>query len=290
MSGRVSRPPVVLSIAGSDSGGGAGIQADCKTMTSLGAFAVSVIAALTAQNGAGVLGIHEVPPDFVLLQLQAVRQGFPVKAAKTGMLSSAPIINALAEVLHERDFPLVVDPVCVSQSGCRLLHEEAEEAMRTRMLPLADLLTPNRPEAELLSGMSIRSAEDVAKAAKRLHAMGAKAVLIKGGHFEEQQNKAQMIDWLCLPGEACQPLPHPRVETGNNHGTGCTLSAAIAVQLAFGLPLREAVICAQDYLTRALASSFNPGIGAGPPNFMGGREEAVDRGLLGDSTYCNKRW
>jgi len=259
--------PVALSIAGSDSGGGAGIQADCKTMTALGAFATSVITALTAQNGAGVLGIHEVSVDFVLLQLRAVREGFPLKAAKTGMLASAPIINALAEALHDRDFPLVVDPVCVSQSGYRLLREDAENAMRGRMIPLADVLTPNKPEAELLAGMAIGSPDDVAKAAARLLTLGAKAVLIKGGHFENRPGQA-MTDWLCIPGQGCEPLTQPRVETNNNHGTGCTLSAAIAAYLAFGLPLREAVLKAQAYLNRALAASYNPGIGAGPPNFM----------------------
>lgn len=265
--------PVVVSIAGTDSGGGAGIQADCKTMTALGAFATSVVTALTAQNGAGVLGIHELPADFVLLQLRAVREGFPVRAAKTGMLACAPIINALAGALRERDFPLVVDPVCVSQSGCRLLRHDAETAMRTRMIPLADLLTPNRPEAELLSGVAIRGPGDVEAAAARLHSLGAQAVLIKGGHFEEQSGQHSMTDWLSIPGRGCEPLAHPRVETGNNHGTGCTLSSAVATHLAFGLPLKEAVIRAQAYLTRALATSFNPGIGAGPPNFMGGRKE-----------------
>ena len=264
------RYPVALSIAGSDSGGGAGIQADCKTMTALGAFATSVITALTAQNGSGVLGIHEVPVDFVLLQLHAVRAGFPVKAAKTGMLASAPIINALAEALRDRDFPLVVDPVCVSQSGCRLLREDAESAMRARMIPIADVLTPNKPETELLAGMSIDSPEDVTKAAARLYALGAKAVLIKGGHFAYQPGQ-ELVDWLCIPGQGCEALAQPRVDTGNNHGTGCTLSSALTAYLAFGLPLKEAVRKAQGYLNRALATSFNPGIGAGPPNFMGGR-------------------
>jgi hydroxymethylpyrimidine/phosphomethylpyrimidine kinase len=219
-----------------------------------------------------VLGIHEVPAGFVLLQLQAVREGFPVKAAKTGMLASAPIVNALADALQERNFPLVVDPVCVSQSGCRLLREDAENALRTRMIPIADLLTPNKPEAELLSGMSINSSEDVGRAATRLHSLGAKAVLIKGGHFENRSGQ-DMVDWLCLPGQGGEPLTQIRVDTGNNHGTGCTLSSGIAAYLAFGLPLKEAIRKAQVYLNRALATSFNPGIGAGPPNFMGAKQE-----------------
>lgn len=261
--------PVILTIAGTDSGGGAGVQADIKTMTVLGGFATSVIAALTAQNGAGVLGIHEVPPDFVLLQLQAVREGFPVKAAKTGMLASAPIINALADALRDKNFPLVVDPVCVSQSGHRLLREDAEAAMRERMLPLADVLTPNKPEAELLAGMPIACEEDVRIAAGRLHDMGAKAVLLKGGHFEGGSADA-VVDWLSLPGDKPKPLAHARVETPNNHGTGCTLAAALATFLGRGFLLEEAVRRSQEFLSRALATSFCPGIGAGPPNFMGG--------------------
>ena len=269
--GAASEHPVVLTIAGTDSGGGAGVQADMKTMTVLGGFGTSVLAALTAQNGAGVLGIHEVPVDFVLLQLQAIREGFPVKAAKTGMLASAPIIEALADALAAKDFPLVIDPVCVSQSGHRLLREDAESALRDRMLPLADLLTPNKPEAELLAGMAINNHDDSLEAMRRLHTLGAKAVLLKGGHFDNWDK--DMVDWLFIPGQEPLPLRHALVETSNNHGTGCTLSAAIATFLAFGLPLVNAVTQAQDYLTRALATSFCPGIGAGPPNFLGGRAE-----------------
>jgi hydroxymethylpyrimidine/phosphomethylpyrimidine kinase len=266
--------PVVMTIAGSDSGGGAGVQADIKTMTVLGAYGASVIAALTAQNGAGVLGIHEVPVDFILLQLRAVRQGFPVRAAKTGMLASAPIIEALSGRLADRDFPLVIDPVCVSQTGHRLLREDAEEALRMLMLPLADLLTPNRPEAELLSGVRIESLDDVRHAVERLHELGAEAVLLKGGHFPEFEQGDSVTDWLSTKGgggaQALTAMPHPRIATVNTHGTGCTLSAALAAFLAFGLPLAEAVPRAQAYLTRALASGFSPGIGVGPPDFLGG--------------------
>lgn len=270
---RAARYPVVLTIAGADSGGGAGVQADIKTITALGAFATAVHAALTAQNGAGVLGIHEVPVDFVLLQLKAVREGFPVKAAKTGMLASAPIIEALVDALSDRDFPLVVDPVCVSQSGFRLLREDAEDAVRRSLLPLADVITPNRPEAELLAGMPIVDFADVKKALTRLHALGAKAVLLKGGHFEG--GGENMVDWLSVPGEGPLALEHARVATGNNHGTGCTLSAAIATFLAKEYTLPDAVARAQNYLTRALATSFNPGIGAGPPNFLEGAAHAA---------------
>jgi hydroxymethylpyrimidine/phosphomethylpyrimidine kinase len=262
-------PPCILSIAGADSGGGAGIQADLKTMTVLGAYGMSVTTALTAQNGLDVAGIHPVPPDFVSLQIRTVRDGFPVAAAKTGMLFSEPIIEAVAEALADRDFPLVVDPVCVSQTGRRLLQEEAVEAMRRRMLPLADLLTPNIPEAELLADLPIRSAADVAEAGRRLLDMGARAALIKGGHFVDPSVAdagETMTDWLCLPGQESLPLAQPRVHTANNHGTGCTLSAAVATWLGLGAPLAEAVVRAQRYLNLCLREAYAPGKGVGPVN------------------------
>ena len=176
-------PPCILTIAGSDSGGGAGIQADLKTITVIGGFGMSVITALTAQNGVGVAGIHAPEPGFVGLQLKTVREGFPIAAAKTGMLFSAEIIEAVEAGLQGREFPLVVDPVCVSQSGQRLLREDAVNALRWHILPKADLLTPNRPEAELLADMKIDSEKDIDVAARKLLDMGPKAVLIKGGHF-----------------------------------------------------------------------------------------------------------
>ena len=256
--------PCIVTIAGSDSGGGAGIQADLKTMTVLGGFGMSVIAALTAQNGLGVTGIHAVPPEFVRLQLDTVLEGFPVAAAKTGMLFSAPVIECLADALAHKNFPLVVDPVCVSQTGHRLLQESAIESLCSRLLPLADLLTPNRPEAELLTGMSILTEADVALAGQKLLARGAKAVLIKGGHFDDAAD--QLIDWLCLPGAAPKDLSQPRVDTVNNHGTGCTLSAAIAVFLGFGQNLESAVVHAQNYLNLCLTRSYTPGKGVGPVN------------------------
>jgi len=256
-------PPCIVSIAGTDSGGGAGIQADLKTMTVLGGFGMSVIAAVTAQNGLGVTGIHAIPPDFVRLQLETVRAGFPVAAAKTGMLFSSDIITALAEALQDKTFPLVVDPVCVSQTGHRLLQEEAVDALKSRILPLADLLTPNRPEAELLADMAIETEQDVATAADRLLDMGAKAVLIKGGHFSVSDT---LTDWLCLPGRTPKPLRQIRVDTVHNHGTGCTLSAAIATFLGFGFGLEEAIVQAQKYLHCCLSLGYAPGKGVGPPH------------------------
>ncbi len=268
-SGRSDCPdhPVIMTVAASDSGGGAGIQADLKTVTALGGFGISVLTALTAQNGAEVRGIHPIPTDFILQQLQTLRDGFPIRAAKTGMLYSAEVIDALAAELRTRGFPLVVDPVSVSQSGFRLLREDAVECLSKNLLPQADLLTPNRPEAEMLTGMRIAGSNDVDRAGKILLDRGARAVLIKGGHFSEYDTQQTITDWLILPGREAKPIPHPRVDTTNTHGTGCTLSAAAATFLGFGKSLEDAVIEAQRYLTRALERGFNPGTGSGPPNF-----------------------
>lgn len=259
--------PNILTIAGSDSGGGAGIQADLKTIMALGGYGMSVITALTAQNGQGVTGIHTPDPDFVALQLHTVLDGFPVAAAKTGMLFSAGIIRAVAPVLRRRNFPLVVDPVSVSQSGSPLLQQDAVAALVNDILPGCDLLTPNRPEAEMLTNMTIDNMDDVATAGEKLLQMGARAVLIKGGHME---SSIVVTDCLCVEGQPPKALPQAKVDTENNHGTGCTLAAAIAVGLGKGLPLQVAVTQAQEYLNRALRRSYSPGIGAGPVNHAAG--------------------
>ena len=265
----MAQHPCILTIAGSDSGGGAGIQADLKTMTVLGGFGMSVITALTAQNGLGVRGIHAPDPEFITLQLQTVLEGFPVRAAKTGMLFSAPIICAVADALHGHSFPLVVDPVCVSQTGHRLLEPEAIDTLRARIIPEADLLTPNKPEAEALSGIVITSPADLARAADALLSVGAGAILIKGGHFNGEDQACRdtaITDWLCLPGKKPEAITHPKVNTINNHGTGCTLSAAIATRLGFGDALADAIRSAQRYLDCCLAASYTPGKGVGPVN------------------------
>lgn len=275
--------PCILTIAGSDSGGGAGIQADLKTMAMLGTFGMSVITALTAQNSVEVRAIHAPPPDFVAVQLETVLDDFPVAAAKTGMLFSAGIIAAVAGVLRQRkDFPLVVDPVCVSQTGHALLQEDAVEALRREMLPLAGLVTPNRPEAELLSGLPLAGEGDVARVAGRLLDLGAGAVLIKGGHMDgghmppggPEKGGGEIVDFLCLPGRAPLALPMPRLDTRHTHGTGCTLSAAIAAHLGKGLALEDAVRAARAYLQEALRTGYGLGRGYGPPNHLHPLEKA----------------
>lgn len=268
----MNKPAVILTMAGSDSGGGAGIQADLKTMTVLGAFGISAITALTAQNGAGVRDIHAPDPGFMRTQLEALLEGFPVAAAKTGMLFSAPLMDVIADCLADKAFPLVVDPVAVSQSGHKLLRDDALAALIARIVPLADVLTPNAPEAEALTGRKLRKLADIDVVAADLMSMGAKAVLLKGGHFslEDVPQSDVMTDWLCLPGVPPKELPHERIETVNNHGTGCTLSAAMATFLGQGKNLEEAVVLAQKYLVAGLAASYTPGIGCGPPNFPAG--------------------
>ena len=273
--GILTPPPCVLTIAGSDSGGGAGIQADIKTFMALNTYGSSVITALTAQNGLGVAGIHAPPGEFVALQLETVLKGFPVAAAKTGMLFSAEIIKSVAGTLRQfftsggKPFSLLVDPVSVSQSGHRLLAEDAVTALIEHIVPLADLLTPNKPEAEMLAGMSINTPGDLQEAIRRILALGPKAVLVKGGHFDSD---IEVTDWLAVPGEEPQRLAQPKVNTVNNHGTGCTLGAAITAYLAHGLPLREAVRAAQRYLNLCLRASYNPGLGCGPVNHAANQE------------------
>lgn len=255
--------PNILTIAGSDSGGGAGIQADIKTIMALGGYGMTAITALTAQNGLGVAGIEAAAPEFVALQIDTIINGFPVAAAKTGMLFSAEIIEVISEVLKNCSFPIVVDPVSVSQSGSKLLEDSAIGAMINKILPLATLLTPNCPEACMLTGIKVESARTAELAAKKLVDMGAKAVLIKGGHME---STVMVRDYLYIPGQEIKEMPQPKVDTKNNHGTGCTLSAAIATFLGFKFPVEVAVAKAQRYLNLALRKSYAPGKGSGPVN------------------------
>jgi hydroxymethylpyrimidine/phosphomethylpyrimidine kinase len=250
----------VLTIAGSDSGGGAGIQADLKTFSALGTYGCSVITALTAQNTRTVTAIHEVPAGFVRAQLDAVFDDIEIAAVKIGMLASRAIVEAVASGLERHGARIVVlDPVMVAKSGDRLLRPDAVDALKERLLPLATLITPNLPEAGDLLGLEAPEDEaGMIAAAAGLRALGPRAVLVKGGHMEE----ADSIDILDDGGEPLT-LVAPRVATANTHGTGCTLSAAIAALLGQGIALREAVRGAKAYLTQAIAAADRLEVGHG---------------------------
>ncbi|MCJ2067162.1 bifunctional hydroxymethylpyrimidine kinase/phosphomethylpyrimidine kinase [Methylobacterium sp. J-088] len=263
--------PIAVTIAGSDSGGGAGIQADLKTFSALGVYGASVITALTAQNTRGVQGIHDVPAEFVARQIDSVFSDLAVRAVKIGMLSRTDVIVAVAEGLarHAGAIPVVLDPVMVATSGDRLIADDAVATLRDRLLAQADLITPNLPEAAVLLGESV--AEDPATAAaqaRRLLALGARAVLIKGGHGTGRDS----IDHLVTADGTLQTLVAPRIATANTHGTGCTLSSAIAAGLARGLALPAAVAEAKTYLTAALgaADQLQVGTGHGPVHHFHG--------------------
>ena len=250
-----------LTIAGSDSSGGAGIQADIKTMTMNGVYAMSAITALTAQNTLGVTGIFEVPPQFLAQQIDAVFQDIRPDAVKIGMVSSSSLIRTIAGRLraHEAE-NLVVDPVMVATSGARLMEAEAISTLTRELLPLAALLTPNIPEAEVLSGQAIRSQADMQAAAEKISRAYGCAVLCKGGHSLSDAN-----DLLYIDGH-CQWFRGRRIDNPNTHGTGCTLSSAIAANLAKGFPLDQAVSRAKAYISGALEAMLDLGQGSGPMN------------------------
>jgi hydroxymethylpyrimidine/phosphomethylpyrimidine kinase len=233
-----------------------------------GVYGASALTALTAQNTRAVQDIHDPGAAFTAAQIDAVLDDLDVAAVKTGMLFSAETVAVVAEKLAETECPLVVDPVCVAQSGAELLKPEAVGAMVAHLLPLAALVTPNKPEAERLSGVKIKSSDDVEQAARVLLEAGAGAVLLKGGHFPEKEMRHQITDWLVLPDAEPLELPKPRLKTRNLHGTGCTLSAAVTAQLALGLDLRRAVMAAKDYLHLGLRTGFKVGDGNSPVNHM----------------------
>lgn len=252
-----------LTIAGSDSSGGAGIQADIKTMTVHGVYAMSAITALTAQNTTGVSGIYEVSPEFLAKQLDSIFTDIPPHAVKVGMVSSAELVRVIAQKLREYGAKkIVVDPVMVSTSGSRLISEDAVETLGRELFPIADLLTPNIPEAEVLTGMSIRTPEEMEQAARRIGERFDCAVLCKGGH---QVNSAN--DFLWQKSGGCW-FYGERIQNPNTHGTGCTLSSAIASNLAKGLTLEEAVKRAKQYLSGALSAMLDLGKGSGPLDHM----------------------
>ena len=252
-----------LTIAGSDSGGGAGIQADLKTFFAFGVYGSSVLTSITAQNTRGVLGIHDLPSSFVALQMDAVLTDIGADAAKTGMLSTAEIISAVSENVRRHGLQkLVVDPVMVAKSGDRLLQEDAQNALKELLLPLAMVVTPNLPEAEALSGLNISSPEEMRQAATIIHALGPQHVLIKGGHLS-----GEAVDIL-YDGKTFSEFAAPRIDTPHTHGTGCTYSAAIAAGLALERSVLDAVDVAKQYITRAIEGGLPLGGGHGPLNHM----------------------
>ncbi len=257
-----------LTIAGSDSGGGAGVQADLKTFAALGCYGMSVITAVTAQNSCGVTAIHSVPPEIVSAQIEAVMSDIGVDAVKIGMLGGTAVIETVASALDAwRPAHTVLDPVMVSKSGDRLLREDAIGALRSRLLPLVTVVTPNLPEAEALLDRSINTRDGMEQAAGDLLALGGEAVVIKGGHLGSAAESPDCIAFRQADGGVhVEWLESVRVETSNSHGTGCTFSSAIAAHLAGGLPLLDAVRQAKHYLAGALAAGapYRTGQGHGP--------------------------
>jgi len=264
--------PKALTIAGSDSSGGAGIQADLKTFSALHVYGMSVVTSVTAQNTARVLGVSDLPPQFVALQLEAVLTDLRPGAVKTGMLSSVGIVEAVAEKMQEHSVEnLVVDPVMVSKSGVVLLQPEARGALRSLLLPRALIATPNTEEAEVLTGETVSNIDQMKRAATVLHKLGPRWVLVKGGHLPGED----VVDVL-YDGQDFRIFSEKRIETRDSHGTGCILSAAVAAKLAQGLNVPDAVREARIFLTAALKRSLRIGSGSGPcdPVGIGGDDSA----------------
>ncbi|MDP7546745.1 MAG: bifunctional hydroxymethylpyrimidine kinase/phosphomethylpyrimidine kinase [Alphaproteobacteria bacterium] len=253
----------VLIIAGSDSGGGAGIQADIKTVTALGGYAATAVTALTAQNTNGVHGVYEVPPAFVAQQIDVVLDDIGADAIKTGMLHSTEVLDAVAAALARAapDVPLVVDPVMVAKGGASLLNEDTRAVLRQGLIPRATVLTPNVPEAEILADMTIHDEDAMAAAGRKLLALGPGAVLMKGGHLPGEQ----VVD-LLLTATGISRFTANRIESRHTHGTGCTLASALACGLAQGLALDAAVARARAYVLEAIRSAPGLGQGHGPLN------------------------
>ncbi|HKP78158.1 MAG TPA: bifunctional hydroxymethylpyrimidine kinase/phosphomethylpyrimidine kinase [Phenylobacterium sp.] len=246
----------VLIIAGSDSGGGAGVQADIKTVTALGGYAATAITAVTVQNTLGVTAVHPIPLEVVEAQARAVLSDIGADVIKTGMLGDAAIVEMVARLLDETQVPAVIDPVMVAKGGASLLAQQAVAAVRERLVPLAALLTPNAPEAEALTGLSVETTDDLRRAGDALLAAGARAVLMKGGHVAGER-----VTDILMTAEGETAFEGERIDTRHTHGTGCTLASACATGLAQGLPLAAAVARAWDYVHEAMLRA--PGLGAG---------------------------
>ena len=252
----------VLTIAGSDSGGGAGVQADLKAMSANGTYAMSVITSITAQNTTGVTAIHDLPESIVEAQIDAIFVDFDVAAVKTGMLSSAALASLVSRKLQQYHVPwIVVDPVMISKSGQDLLQADAMDALKQALIPLASVITPNIHEAERLTGLTIRSLAEARQAAKALHQLGCQHVLLKGGHLLEQPATDLLYD-----GRFFRMYKGEWIDTPHTHGTGCTFASALSAHLALGKPLPDAVDAAKQYVTEAIRHSLAIGQGRGPTN------------------------
>ncbi len=259
-------PPRALTIAGSDSGGGAGIQADLKTFAALGLFGTSAVTAITAQNTLGVTAVAEVPIEVISDQIDAVVTDIGVDAVKTGMLSSAEIVECVAEAVERLNLaPLVVDPVMIAATGAQLLQDDAVESVKSQLIPLATVVTPNIPEAEVLTEVEIDSVEDMELAGSELIAMGTNAAVVKGGHLDDGSGR---VNDVLVTREGVNHFTSLRIDTTSNHGTGCTFASAIAAHLAHGLDLVQSVDAAQRYVWSAMANADPIGSGHGPLNHM----------------------
>lgn len=258
----------VLTIAGSDSIGGAGIQADIKTISANGCYAMSVITSVTAQNTLGVRGVYDIPPEFVRKQLEAVFDDIVPDAVKLGMLSNKKIVSTVADVLEQRHaVNIVADTVMVSTSGHRLIAQDAVFALCERIFPIAEIVTPNIPEAETVTRLAISTEKDMKNAAERFIKLGCKSILIKGGHLKDSAAD------VFFDGNEFAIFRNKRIDNPNTHGTGCTLSSAIAANLAKGANIRESVCIAKKYLTGAIADGLDLGLGRGPLNHFYERDK-----------------
>lgn len=255
-------PVRAMTIAGSDSGGGAGIQADMRTMALLGVHGCVAVTAVTVQNSVGVKDFHEIPPPVVAAQMEAVITDIGIQAAKTGMLASAPIIEAIADTWRalEMAAPLVVDPVCASMHGDPLLHPSALDALRTQLFPLATLVTPNLDEVRLLVDVDVVDEESQREAARKLHALGPQWALVKGGHLRSSDTSTDLL----FDGTEFHYFPVERVDTGHDHGAGDTLAASVSCALAHGLSVTEAVAFGKRWITECLKAAYPLGHGHGP--------------------------
>ncbi|MBS4208713.1 bifunctional hydroxymethylpyrimidine kinase/phosphomethylpyrimidine kinase [Bacillus sp. FJAT-50079] len=265
---------VALTIAGSDSGGGAGIQADLKSFQELDTFGTSALTAVTAQNTLGVYKVQPIDPDIVIAQIDAVLKDFNIGAIKTGMLFSAEIIEAVADTLSSHpSIPLIIDPVMIAKGGEDLLQQSAVDTLKKKLIPLATLITPNIPEAEALANMEIQTETDIELAAKRMIELGADAVVIKGGH----RNDHFAEDFFLSAAGENFYMRSPRINTKDTHGTGCTFSAAITAELAKGSRIQDAVVTAKQFIHAAIDDGLSIGHGHGPTNHAAYRNRAANR-------------